>query len=81
MGKNYYPQVFLEECKYIVKEKKVTRHITGYLDNYMIYIYLSIYLSTYLPIHHLYSVGTSTFVLKALTGYDFYQTHNNNDFF
>ena len=21
-GKNYYPQVFLEECKYIVKEKK-----------------------------------------------------------
>ena len=27
MGKNYYPQVFLEECKYI-KEKEVTRHIT-----------------------------------------------------
>ena len=23
MGKNYYPRVFLEECKYIVKEKKV----------------------------------------------------------
>ena len=22
-GKNYYPQVFLEECKYVVKEKKV----------------------------------------------------------
>ena len=22
MGKNYYPQVFLEECKYVVKEKK-----------------------------------------------------------
>ena len=22
-GKNYYPQVFLEECKYIVKEKKI----------------------------------------------------------
>ena len=21
-GNNYYPQVFLEECKYIVKEKK-----------------------------------------------------------
>ena len=21
-GKNYYPQVFLEECKYVVKEKK-----------------------------------------------------------
>ena len=28
MGKNYYPQVFLEECKYIVNEKEVTRHIT-----------------------------------------------------
>ena len=23
MGKNYYPQVFLEECKYVVKEKKI----------------------------------------------------------
>ena len=21
-GKNYYPEVFLEECKYIVKEKR-----------------------------------------------------------
>ena len=21
-GKNYYPQVFLEECKYVIKEKK-----------------------------------------------------------
>ena len=26
-GKNYYPQVFLEERKYIFKEKEVTRHI------------------------------------------------------
>ena len=22
-GNNYYPQVFLEECKYVVKEKKI----------------------------------------------------------
>ena len=22
-GKNYYPQVFLEQCKYVVKEKKM----------------------------------------------------------
>ena len=22
-GKNYYPEVFLEECKYVVKEKKM----------------------------------------------------------
>ena len=28
MGKNYYSQVFLEECKYVVKEKEVNRHIT-----------------------------------------------------
>ena len=28
MGKNYYSQVFLEECKYTVKEKEVTMHIT-----------------------------------------------------
>ena len=28
MGKNCYTQVFLEECKYIVKENEVTKHIT-----------------------------------------------------
>ena len=27
MGKNYYPQVFLEEGKYIVKERKVQKFI------------------------------------------------------
>ena len=27
-GKNYYPQVFLEECKYDVKEKKMSKYIT-----------------------------------------------------
>ena len=26
-GNNYYPQVFLEECKYIVKEKKMSKYI------------------------------------------------------
>ena len=26
-GKNYYPPVFLEECKYIVKEKKIPKYI------------------------------------------------------
>ena len=25
---NYYPQVSLEECKYIVKEKKISQYIT-----------------------------------------------------
>ena len=29
-GKNYYPQVFLEECKDIVKEKKIPKYI---MDN------------------------------------------------
>ena len=27
---NYYPQVFLEECKYVVKEKKIPKYI---IDN------------------------------------------------
>ena len=25
--KNYYPQLFSEECKYVVKEKKITKYI------------------------------------------------------
>ena len=28
-GKNYYPQVFLEECNYVIKEKKIQNYITG----------------------------------------------------
>lgn len=31
MGKNYYSQVFWEECKYIIKKKDVTRDIIEYL--------------------------------------------------
>ena len=30
--KNYYPQVFLEECKYIVKEKKMSEYITDEIE-------------------------------------------------
>ena len=26
-GSNYYPQVFLEECKYVDKEKKKSKYI------------------------------------------------------
>ena len=33
-GKNYYSKVFLEGCKYVVKEKKMTEYIT---DNKEIY--------------------------------------------
>ena len=32
MSNNYYPQVFLEECKYIVNKKEVTRNITEDLE-------------------------------------------------
>ena len=32
MGKNYYPQVFLEELKYIFREKEVNRHIDRDID-------------------------------------------------
>ena len=31
-GKNNYPQVFLEECKYIIKEKKMSEYITGDIE-------------------------------------------------
>ena len=29
-GKNYYPQVFLEKCKYLAKEKEIPKYI---IDN------------------------------------------------
>ena len=31
-GKNYYPQVFVEECKYVAKEKKMPEYITDYTE-------------------------------------------------
>ena len=31
-GKNYYPQVFIEECKYVVKEKKMHEYITNDIE-------------------------------------------------
>ena len=31
--KNYYPQLFLEKCKYVVKEKKMP--ILLYIDEYI----------------------------------------------
>ena len=31
-GKNYYPQVFVEECKYVVKEKKMPEYITANIE-------------------------------------------------
>ena len=32
MGKNYYPKVFLEECKYIFKEKNINTFINDDLQ-------------------------------------------------
>ena len=32
--KNYYPQVFLEENKYVVKEKKKSKFITDHIENF-----------------------------------------------
>ena len=29
---NYYPQVFLEECKYVVKERKMSVFITDKIE-------------------------------------------------
>ena len=31
-GNNYYPQVFLEECKYVVKEKTMSKYIIDDID-------------------------------------------------
>ena len=31
-GKNYYPQVFLEECKYVVKGKMMPEYITDDIE-------------------------------------------------
>lgn len=32
MGKNHYPQMFLEECKYIVKEKQMLEYNTDVME-------------------------------------------------
>ena len=32
MGKNCYIQLFLEECKYILREKEATKHITENIE-------------------------------------------------
>ena len=31
-GKNYYPQVFVEECKYVVKGKKMFKYIADNIE-------------------------------------------------
>ena len=31
-GRSYYPQVFLTECKFVVKEKKIPRYITDDIE-------------------------------------------------
>ena len=36
-GKIYYPQVFLEECKYFVKEKKIPKYIIDNIEIYLVF--------------------------------------------
>ena len=31
-GENYYPQVFLEECKDVVNEKKIPKYVIGDIE-------------------------------------------------
>ena len=31
-SKNYYPRVFLEECQYVIKGKKIHNYITDYAE-------------------------------------------------
>ena len=31
-GKNYYPEVFLGECKYVVKEKEKPKYIADHME-------------------------------------------------
>ena len=31
-GNNYFPQVFLEQCKYVVKEKKMLEYINDNIE-------------------------------------------------
>ena len=31
-GKNYYPELFFEECKYVIKEKKIPKYITDDIE-------------------------------------------------
>ena len=38
-GKNYYPQVFLEKCKYVIKKTKIPKYI---IDDIEILIYTEI---------------------------------------
>ena len=35
MSKNHYPQVFLEKCEYVGKEKKVSKFIIKELENFL----------------------------------------------
>ena len=32
-GSNYYPQVFLDKCKYVVKEKKIPKYIIDDIED------------------------------------------------
>ena len=37
-GKNCYPPVFLEECKHVVKEKKIHKYIIDDIDRFLLIV-------------------------------------------
>ena len=45
IGKNYYPEVFLEEFKYLVKEKKMLEYITFIMTHLLRHAYYDIDIS------------------------------------
>ena len=46
IGKNYYPEVFLEEFKYLVKEKKMLEYITFIMTHLLRHAYYGIDISS-----------------------------------
>ena len=46
IGKNYYPEVFLEEFKYLVKEKKMLEYITFIMTHLLRHAYYDIDISS-----------------------------------
>ena len=43
-GKNWYPQMFSEECQYIEKEKKISRYISNGLYFLFYFLFLFFFL-------------------------------------
>ena len=73
MCENYYPQVFLEECKNIVKEKEVTKYINDDLETSSDeeqsddeYILFTKYRSFATQVEGMYTKACLVYFLKAM---------------